>query len=142
MRCILGTAGGFWHDLKLYKMSRQASCSALTYTICLVKGCGETGSEWALLCQLSGRYMDLPFYAVYASNYKPTNRSAWSDIALQFNLYHTNCRRNGTNLVHHDYDEFRLAIWTNNITCASLRIWIRAMGSYSMPLVDPAYPSH
>jgi len=100
-------AGGFWHKLRYpYEM-------------------------WG-----DGQYMGLPFYAAYTSQYQPTNQSAWADIALQINLYHTNCRQNGTNLTFHGYDESKTAVWANNITGASPEVWDRAMGWYSMALVD------
>ncbi|TDL21935.1 glycosyl hydrolase, partial [Rickenella mellea] len=83
-----------------------------------------------------GQYMLNPFYAAYTATFQSTNTSAWSDIALQFNLFEQNARQNTTGLLYHGYDESKKAVWADNTTGHSPCVWDRAMGWFSMALVD------
>ncbi|KDQ07742.1 glycoside hydrolase family 105 protein [Botryobasidium botryosum FD-172 SS1] len=83
-----------------------------------------------------GQYMALPFYAAYTSAYQPTNTTAWDDMALQLKLYDSHSLQKSTGLLYHGYDELKKAVWANSVTGASPEVWDRAVGWYSMALVD------
>jgi rhamnogalacturonyl hydrolase YesR len=101
-------SGGFWHRNPQYK-----------------------NQMW-----LDGLYMAEPFYATYVSLFEADNRTAWEDIALQFDLVEQHCRNATSGLLVHGYDELKQAVWADPVTGASPHVWDRAVGWYFMALVE------
>ncbi|KAG6819880.1 hypothetical protein H0H93_007759 [Arthromyces matolae] len=90
---------------------------------------------------LDGIYMGELFYSTYTSLFQPTNQTAWDDITSQFSLMLTNTLQNSTapnttGLLYHGYDYSHVASWASADRGHSPEVWIRAMGWYSMALVD------
>jgi rhamnogalacturonyl hydrolase YesR len=85
---------------------------------------------------LDGQYMTLPFYAEYTSLFAPNNITAWSDILLQFTNLQLYALNHTSGLLDHGYDASHTAVWADPITGASPHVWDRALGWYTMALVD------
>ncbi len=83
---------------------------------------------------LDGLYMGSPFYADYARRYGQPE--AYDDIARQLILMETHARDPKTGLLYHGWDESKIQLWANDETGCSPHFWGRAMGWYSMALVD------
>jgi unsaturated rhamnogalacturonyl hydrolase len=83
---------------------------------------------------LDGLYMGEPFYAEYAATFHEP--AAFDDIAKQFILMERHARDEKTGLLYHGWDESRKQRWANPETGRSPNFWGRAMGWYSMALVD------
>jgi unsaturated rhamnogalacturonyl hydrolase len=83
---------------------------------------------------LDGLYMAEPFYAEYAALFHEDN--AFKDITRQFVLKEQHARDANTGLLYHGWDESRQQRWANKTTGRSPNFWGRAMGWYSMALVD------
>ncbi|MCB0570500.1 MAG: glycoside hydrolase family 88 protein [Phaeodactylibacter sp.] len=83
---------------------------------------------------LDGLYMGAPFYAEYAMrNNEP---ALFDDIALQFTLMEQHARDPKTGLLYHGWDQSRSQRWSDPQTGLSPNFWGRAIGWYSMALVD------
>lgn len=83
---------------------------------------------------LDGLYMGQPFNALYSFIYnQPEN---FNDIIHQFTLIEKNTRDNKTGLLYHAWDESREQKWADPVTGRSPNFWGRAMGWYSMAIVD------
>ena len=89
---------------------------------------------------LDGLYMGQPFYAEYAKLFDEPK--AFDDITNQFVLMEKHSRDARTGLLYHGWDESREQKWANHTTGRSPHVWGRAMGWYSMALVDalPYFP--
>jgi unsaturated rhamnogalacturonyl hydrolase len=89
---------------------------------------------------LDGLYMAEPFYAQYAAMFHEP--AAFDDIAHQFVLIEEHTRDPKTALLYHAWDESKQEAWANKTTGASPNFWARAMGWYTMALVDtlPYFP--
>lgn len=83
---------------------------------------------------LDGLYMGGPFYAEYAATFHED--AAFDDIAKQFVLMEVRARDPKTGLLYHGWDESRKQRWADPQTGRSPNFWGRAMGWYSMALVD------
>lgn len=83
---------------------------------------------------LDGLYMGQPFNALYSVIYNQTEN--FDDIILQFTLIEKNTRDENTGLLYHAWDESREQKWADPVTGRSPNFWGRAMGWYSMALVD------
>jgi unsaturated rhamnogalacturonyl hydrolase len=83
---------------------------------------------------LDGLYMGEPFYAEYSATFH--DEKAFDDIAKQFILMEQHSRDAKTGLLYHGWDESRQQRWANQTTGRSPHFWGRAMGWYSMALVD------
>ncbi|EOD52640.1 putative cell wall glycosyl hydrolase protein [Neofusicoccum parvum UCRNP2] len=87
---------------------------------------------------LDGIYMLDVFYARWTHEMEPANTTAWDDIALQFDLIDAGTtganRTNGLPL--HGFDYSRKSVWADPATGASPHVWGRAVGWYTMALVD------
>jgi len=83
---------------------------------------------------LDGLYMAEPFYAEYAAAFH--DDSAFDDIAKQFVLMERHSRDEKTGLLYHGWDESREQRWADPVTGRSPNFWGRAIGWYSMALVD------
>ncbi|MBN1143335.1 MAG: glycoside hydrolase family 88 protein [Bacteroidales bacterium] len=83
---------------------------------------------------LDGIYMASPFLAQYAREF---NAPEWFDVvALQIELIYGKTRDNNTGLLYHAWDESRSQRWCNPETGQSKYPWSRAMGWYTMAIVD------
>ncbi|KAF9044438.1 glycoside hydrolase family 105 protein [Panaeolus papilionaceus] len=90
---------------------------------------------------LDGIYMGDIFYAQYTKDFQPNNATAWADITAQFNLMYQNTLQqpgaaNYTGLLYHGYDYSKTAVWASPDRGHSPEVWDRALGWYSMALVD------
>ncbi|KAF8154605.1 glycoside hydrolase family 105 protein [Crassisporium funariophilum] len=106
------TQGQFWHKLKYFNQG------------------------W-----LDGIYMGDVFYAQYTHDFQSTNSTAWADIVSQFSLMYQNTLQspgvaNYSGLMYHGYDFSHTAVWANADRGHSPEVWDRALGWYSMALVD------
>ncbi|RDB26636.1 Unsaturated rhamnogalacturonyl hydrolase YteR [Hypsizygus marmoreus] len=90
---------------------------------------------------LDGVYMGEIFYAQYTKSFQPNNATAWADITSQFQLMFENTVQNatapnGTGLLYHGYDFSHKQVWASPDRGHSPEVWDRALGWYSMALVD------
>jgi unsaturated rhamnogalacturonyl hydrolase len=83
---------------------------------------------------LDGIYMASPFLAQYAKEF---NSPEWFDIvALQIELIYNKTVDNNTGLLVHAWDESCSQQWCDPATGKSRYPWSRAMGWYTMAIVD------
>jgi unsaturated rhamnogalacturonyl hydrolase len=83
---------------------------------------------------LDGIYMGAPFYAQYGLEYnEPENLD---DIIHQILLIEEKTRDTKTGLLYHGWDESKQQKWADPVTGCSPNFWGRAMGWFSMALVD------
>jgi unsaturated rhamnogalacturonyl hydrolase len=83
---------------------------------------------------LDGAYMAEPFMAAYAREFDtPGGIDAAADQLLMMS---ERMRDSRTGLLYHGWDESKQMEWANKQTGLSPEIWARAMGWYSMALVD------
>jgi unsaturated rhamnogalacturonyl hydrolase len=82
---------------------------------------------------LDGLYMAEPFYAEYSQTFGEDN---WDDIANQFIWMEKHVRDDKTGLLYHAWDESKKMAWADKTTGRSAMFWGRAMGWYTMALVD------
>ncbi len=83
---------------------------------------------------LDGIYMGAPFYAQYGLEYdEPEN---FDDVAHQIILIEEKTRDEKTGLLYHGWDESKQQKWADPVTGCSPNFWGRAVGWYSMALVD------
>lgn len=83
---------------------------------------------------LDGLYMAQPFYMEYETRFN--NKKNYNDIFSQFNKVVEHLRDDGTGLYYHGYDASRKAFWCDKETGLSKNFWLRAIGWYSMALLD------
>lgn len=83
---------------------------------------------------LDGLYMAEPFYTMYAVKFG--RRQAFDDIANQFLLMEHHDKDPKTGLYFHGWDESRQQRWANPESGCSPNFWGRAIGWFSMALVD------
>lgn len=83
---------------------------------------------------LDGLYMGQPFYMEYDSRYG--NKEHYSDILNQFKNVYRIMRNPLNGLYYHAYDESREVFWCDKVTGLSQNVWLRAIGWYSMALLD------
>ena len=86
---------------------------------------------------LDGMYMGQPFYMEYET--KLNNKKNYKDIFSQFANVVKYLRDEETGLYYHGYDESREVFWCNKETGLSQNFWLRALGWYSMALLDTLY---
>lgn len=83
---------------------------------------------------LDGAYMAEPFMAAYAREFDvPGGMDAAADQLLMMS---THMREAGSGLLRHGWDESKQMAWADKQTGLSPEVWARAMGWYSMALVD------
>lgn len=83
---------------------------------------------------LDGVYMSSPFLAQYASEF---NAPEWFDsIACQIKLIHRKTLDRESGLLMHAWDESRTQRWCDPETGKSRHPWSRAIGWYTMAIVD------
>lgn len=83
---------------------------------------------------LDGVYMGSPFLARYAAVYDEP--ALFDDAAKQIILMNKYARDERTGLLYHGWDESRQQKWADPKTGLSPNVWGRAMGWYTMAVVD------
>lgn len=83
---------------------------------------------------LDGLYMGSPFYADYAKRFNEPE--AYKDVVNQFMLSAAHTYDPATGLYKHAWDESKEMGWADKVTGQSPHAWGRAMGWYSMAIVD------
>ena len=83
---------------------------------------------------LDGIYMASPFLAEYAE--KMNEPILFDDIANQVTLIYKKTKDPKTGLLYHAWDEKKQQSWCNPETGQSKNFWGRAMGWYTMAIVD------
>ncbi|KAI1213543.1 glycoside hydrolase family 105 protein [Annulohypoxylon truncatum] len=91
---------------------------------------------------LDGIFMADSFYAKWTYLFDAENRSAWDDIALQYDTIEAHTRNHTSGLLVHGYDESKKAVWADPVTGAAPLVWSRAVGWYFMSLLEviPLFP--
>ena len=82
---------------------------------------------------LDGIYMAQPFAALYE---KAFGTGDYSDILKQIGIVADHMRDPATGLYYHGYDASREAFWCDKGTGLSQNFWLRAIGWFSVALVD------
>ena len=83
---------------------------------------------------LDGLYMGQPFYMEYETRFN--DRKNYPDIFHQFANVVKYMRDEKTGLYYHGYDSTREIFWCDKETGCSANFWLRALGWYSMALLD------
>ena len=83
---------------------------------------------------LDGLFMAEPFYVRYAAAFHEP--AAYDDVTRQFLLLARHTRDPRTGLLYHAWDEAHAQKWADPLHGTSASLWGRAMGWYSMGLVD------
>lgn len=83
---------------------------------------------------LDGMYMGQPFYMEYETKFN--NKAHYDDIFSQFSNVVRIMRDEKTGLYYHGYDASKEIFWCDKETGLSKNFWLRALGWYSMALLD------
>ncbi|MCH5269153.1 MAG: glycoside hydrolase family 88 protein [Lachnospiraceae bacterium] len=83
---------------------------------------------------LDGLYMGQPFYMEYETKFN--NKENYDDIFRQFANVVKYIRDEETGLYYHGYDASKSIFWCDKETGLSRNFWLRALGWYSMALLD------
>ena len=83
---------------------------------------------------LDGLYMGQPFYMEYETRFN--NKENYKDIFNQFFNVYELLRDKETGLYYHAYDSSREMFWCDKETGLSKNFWLRALGWYTMALLD------
>lgn len=83
---------------------------------------------------LDGLYMCQPFYMEYETRFN--GKKNYDDIYRQFFSVVQMMRDSETGLYYHAYDSSRKMFWCDKVTGLSQNFWLRALGWYSMALLD------
>lgn len=83
---------------------------------------------------LDGLYMGQPFYMEYETKFN--RKKNYGDIFSQFFNVVEKMRDSRTGLYYHAYDSSRAMFWCDKETGLSKHFWLRALGWYSMALLD------
>ncbi len=83
---------------------------------------------------LDGMYMGQPFYMEYETKFN--NKNNYADIFGQFKVVVEKLRDPKTGLYYHGYDASKEIFWCDKETGLSENFWLRALGWYSMSLLD------
>lgn len=83
---------------------------------------------------LDGMYMGQPFYMEYETKFN--NKKNYADIFSQFANVVKYMRDEKTGLYYHGYDASKEVFWCDKETGLSKNFWLRALGWYSMALLD------
>jgi unsaturated rhamnogalacturonyl hydrolase len=84
---------------------------------------------------LDGLYMEAPFYAACAQDFKGPE-SSFDDVAKQIQLAYKHAYDASTGLFYHGWDDSKSQPWANPASGCSSNFWGRADGWYAMALVD------
>lgn len=85
---------------------------------------------------LDGLYMGTPYYARYARDMESDPAASYADVIKQFKLVASHTLDSHSGLYRHGWDEKRVQIWADKTTGQSQHVWGRALGWYTMALVD------
>lgn len=83
---------------------------------------------------LDGLYMGQPFYMEYETKFN--HKKNYQDIFAQFANVVKYMRDETTGLYYHGYDSSKEMFWCNKETGLSQHFWLRAIGWYSMAILD------
>jgi unsaturated rhamnogalacturonyl hydrolase len=83
---------------------------------------------------LDGLYMSAPFYAEYALRYN--HPDDFRDVVNQFLIVAANTYDPATGLYRHAFDASKKMAWADSVTGQAPHAWGRAMGWFSMAIVD------
>lgn len=83
---------------------------------------------------LDGLYMAQPFYVQYETLFN--GMRGCRDSFLQFQNVRRLMKNSATGLYYHGYDESRAMYWADPATGLSSNCWLRALGWFTMSLVD------
>lgn len=83
---------------------------------------------------LDGLYMALPYYMEYEKRFN--DKKNYKDIYTQFFNVEKNQKDAETGLYYHAYDAERRMFWADPQTGLSGNFWLRALGWFSMALLD------
>ncbi len=83
---------------------------------------------------LDGLYMCQPFYAEFEKRFN--NKKNYDDIFSQFFQVEKSMRDPKTGLYYHAYDSSKEMFWCDRVTGLSQNFWLRALGWFSMALLD------
>lgn len=83
---------------------------------------------------LDGMYMCQPFYIEYETRYN--EKKNYDDIYTQFKNVIEIMKDPKTGLYFHAYDSSKEMFWCDKVTGLSQNFWLRALGWYSMALLD------
>ncbi len=83
---------------------------------------------------LDGLYMCQPFYMEYETRFH--DKKNYDDIFNQFFNVQKNMKDEKTGLYYHAYDASREMFWCDKVTGLSQNFWLRALGWFSMALLD------
>ena len=86
---------------------------------------------------LDGMYMGQPFYMEYETRFN--NKKNYGDVFSQFRNVVKYLRDSKTGLYYHGYDASKSIFWCDKETGLSQNFWLRALGWYSMALLDTLY---
>ena len=107
----------------------------------------ETGAFWhkqvyPYQVWLDGLYMAEPFYAVYGNI--THDDAIFDDVVTQFKVAAEKTYDPATGLYRHAWDESKQMFWADPVTGQSAHCWGRALGWYTMALVEvlPFFPEN
>ena len=83
---------------------------------------------------LDGLYMAQPFYMEYETRYN--NKANYPDIFGQFIRVKAHMKDERSGLYYHAYDDSKQMFWADKVTGLSSHFWLRALGWFSMALLD------
>lgn len=83
---------------------------------------------------LDGLYMCQPFYAEYETRFN--RKHNYDDILNQFELAEKNMKDARSGLYYHAFDCSREMFWCDRVTGLSSNFWLRAIGWFSMAMLD------
>ena len=83
---------------------------------------------------LDGLYMCQPFYMEYETRFN--DKKNYDDIYRQFRLVRENMLDTRTGLYYHAFDHSREMFWCDKVTGLSRNFWLRAIGWFSMAMLD------
>jgi unsaturated rhamnogalacturonyl hydrolase len=128
--------------LHLYKSTKEEkykTAATILYNQLKWQPRNKVGGYWHKLkyptqMWLDGLYMAQPFIVEYATMFGDVQKL--DDVINQFVWMEKYSRDAKTGLLYHGWDESKLQGWANKSTGTSPEFWSRAMGWYSMALVD------
>ena len=82
---------------------------------------------------LDGLYMGQVFYVLYEKHFGTGN---FTDTLSQFQQVRAHMHDPKTGLYYHGYDQTRKAFWADPVTGCSRSFWLRAIGWFTIALVD------
>lgn len=111
----------------------------LIYSQILSQPRTEEGNFWHKLIYpnqvwLDGLYMGQPFYMEYETKFD--QKKHYEDIFQQFETVVAQMKDPKTGLYYHAYDASKSAFWCDKETGLSANFWLRALGWYSMAILD------